>query len=55
MNGAELGTMKTGTGDDGIFWRVITEPMARADADQVCALLKRAGQDCILRKFAVDG
>ena len=55
LNGAELGTMKTDTGDDGIFWRVVTEPMARADADQVCASLKRAGQDCILRKFTVDG
>lgn len=55
LDGAELGTMKTDTGDDGIFWRVVTEPMARADADQVCAALKRAGQDCILRKFKVDG
>jgi len=55
LDGAELGTMKTDTGDDGIFWRVVTEPMARADADQVCAALKRAGQDCILRKYKVDG
>ena len=55
LDGAGLGTMKTDTGDDGIFWRVVTEPMARADADQVCAALKRAGQDCILRKFKVDG
>ena len=54
LDGAELGTMKTDTGDDGIFWRVVTEPMARVDADQVCAALKRAGQDCILRKFEVD-
>ena len=55
LDGAGLGTMKTDTGDDGIFWRVVTEPMARADADQVCAALKRAGQDCILRRFKVDG
>ncbi len=55
LDGAELGTMKTDTGDDGIFWRVVTEPMSRADADRVCASLKRAGQDCILRKFAVNG
>ena len=55
LDGAELGTMKTDTGDDGIFWRVVTEPMARADADQVCAALKRAGQDCILRKYKADG
>ena len=55
LDGAELGTMKTDTGDDGIFWRVVTEPMLRADADRVCASLKRAGQDCILRKYVGDG
>jgi len=53
LDGAELGTMKTDTGDDGIFWRVVTEPMARADADNVCTALKRAGQDCILRKYSL--
>jgi len=55
LDGAELGTMRTDAGDDGVFWRVVTEPMARADADKVCAALKRAGQDCILRKYVVDG
>lgn len=54
LDGAELGTMKTDTGVDGIFWRVVTEPMSRPDADRVCVALKRAGQDCILRKYAVD-
>ena len=51
LEGAELGTMKTDTGDDGVFWRVVTEPLSRTDADSVCASLKRAGQDCILRKY----
>ena len=51
LDGAELGTMKTDSGDNGIFWRVVTEPLPRAEADRVCAALKRAGQDCILRKF----
>lgn len=51
LAGAELGTMKSDSGGDGIFWRVVTEPLPRAEADQICASLKRAGQDCILRKF----
>ena len=51
LDGAELGTMKTDSGGNGIFWRVVTEPLPRAEADRVCAALKRAGQDCILRKF----
>lgn len=51
LDGAELGTMKSDSGDNGIFWRVVTEPLPRAEADRVCAALKRAGQDCILRKF----
>ena len=51
LDGAELGTMKSDSGGDGIFWRVVTEPLPRAEADQICAALKRAGQDCILRKY----
>ena len=56
LDGAELGTMKSDRGADGIFWRVVTEPLPRVEADRICASLKRAGQDCILRKFdAADG
>ena len=51
LNGATLGTMKVDTGDNGVFWRVVSEPLPRPDADTLCANLKRAGQDCILRKF----
>ena len=47
----ELGTMKVDAGENGIFWRVVTEPLSRTDADALCASLKRAGQECILRKF----
>ena len=47
----ELGTMKVDAGENGVFWRVVTEPLERASADTLCAALKRAGQDCILRKF----
>jgi len=50
LQGATLGTMRIDTGDNGIFWRVVTEPLPRVVADTVCAALKRAGQDCILRK-----
>ena len=53
LNGATLGTMKIDTGENGVFWRVVSEPLPRADADNLCANLKRAGQDCILRKFNV--
>jgi len=51
LSGVELGTMKVDAGENGIFWRVITEPLQRVDADSLCSALKRAGQDCILRKF----
>jgi len=30
---------------------VVTEPLLRSEADALCTGLKRAGQDCILRKF----
>ena len=51
LDGAELGTMKHDNGDDGVFWRVVSEPLPRFAADRICSALKRAGQDCILRKF----
>ena len=51
MDGAELGTMKHDNGDDGVFWRVVSEQLPRVKADRICSALKRAGQDCILRKF----
>ena len=51
LSGVELGTMKVDAGENGIFWRVITEPLQRVEADSLCAALKRSGQDCILRKF----
>lgn len=50
LNNIILETTKIETKDNGIFWRIVTETLARADADDLCTLLKRAGQDCILRK-----
>ena len=52
LQGASLGTMRVDTGENGVFWRIVTEPLPRAPADTICAALKRAGQECILRKFA---
>ena len=51
LQGATLGTIRIDTGENGIFWRVVSEPLPREAADTICASLKRAGQDCILRKF----
>ncbi len=51
LDGAELGTMKHDNGDDGVFWRVVSAPLPRVEADRLCSALQRAGQDCILRKF----
>ena len=51
LQGATLGTIRINTGENGIFWRVVSEPLPREAADTICASLKRAGQDCILRKF----
>ncbi|MDB3891752.1 SPOR domain-containing protein [Alphaproteobacteria bacterium] len=51
LSGVTMGTMRIDTGNNGVFWRIVSEPLPRAAADKVCASLKRAGQDCILRKF----
>lgn len=51
LQGAKLGTIRIDTGENGTFWRVVSEPLPREAADTICASLKRAGQDCILRKF----
>ncbi len=51
LQGATLGTISIDKGENGIFWRIVSEPLSREAADTICAALKRAGQDCILRKF----
>jgi hypothetical protein len=55
LNNTILETSKIETKDNGIFWRIVTEPLSRANADNLCTLLKRAGQDCILRKVKTAG
>ena len=45
-----LGVMQVVAANSTMFWRVITEPLPGRDARSICDNLKRAGQDCILRK-----
>lgn len=54
LQGLTLGIMQADTGSSGIFWRVTTEPLPTEDARALCANMKRAGQDCIFRKVAVQ-
>ncbi len=48
---AVLETMQVDTSTNGTFHRVVSEPMSRNDADLLCQALRRAGQDCFLRKY----
>ena len=32
------------------WWRVTTKPIPSSEAEKICDMLKRSGQDCILRK-----
>ena len=50
LDGSELGVMQIDAGSSGIFWRVITPALDPQAARQICDRLKRAGQDCILRR-----
>ena len=54
LQGLTLGIMQADTGASGVFWRVTTEPLPTEDARALCDSLKRAGQDCIFRKVAVQ-
>ena len=51
LDGIKLQTMRLDTGANGIFFRVVSPPLPRAEAETVCTNLRRAGQDCFLRKF----
>ena len=56
LEGIKLQTMRLDTGANGIFFRVVSPPLPRFVAETACAKLRRAGQDCFLRKFtAPDG
>ena len=51
LDGIKLQTMRLDTGANGIFFRVVSPPLPRAEAETACTNLRRAGQDCFLRKF----
>ena len=56
LESIKLQTMRLDTGANGIFFRVVSPPLPRLVAETACAKLRRAGQDCFLRKFtAPDG
>ena len=52
LQDADLETMSVDTGSNGIFYRVISAPLPRPDADKICGVLRRSGQDCFLRKYS---
>jgi hypothetical protein len=47
----QLQTIRLDTGSNGVFFRVASAPMSRTEAENTCKKLRRAGQDCFLRKF----
>ena len=51
LDGIQLQTMRLDTGTNGVFFRVVSPPLLRAKAETACTNLRRAGQDCFLRKF----
>ena len=44
LNGVELGHIKRGE-----YWRVVSDPMPRADAARLCSVFRSVGQDCITK------
>lgn len=50
LNGYTLSSNLIEKTDGGKFWRVMTSPMPAVEAAAICDALKRAGQDCIVRK-----
>jgi len=55
LGGMRLQTMQLDTGTNGIFFRVVSAPLGRDGAEAACTRLRRAGQDCFLRKFTAPG
>ena len=53
LNDIKLQTMRLDTGANGIFFRVVSPPLPRVQAETACTNLRRAGQDCFLRKFTM--
>ena len=51
LQNGDLETMSVDTGSNGIFYRIVSAPLPRPDADKICGILRRSGQDCFLRKY----
>ena len=51
LQAVNLETMRVDTGSNGIFYRIVSAPLPRPDADKICSVLRRSGQDCFLRKY----
>ena len=51
LQGVRLQSMRLDTGSNGVFFRVVSAPISRTEAENTCTNLRRAGQDCFLRKF----
>ncbi len=51
LDGIKLQTTRLDTGSNGVFFRVVSPPLPRGKAEVACVNLRRAGQDCFLRKF----
>jgi cell division septation protein DedD len=54
LDGIKLHPVRLDTVSNGIFFRVVSPPMSRAVAETTCINLRRAGQDCFLRKFTAS-
>jgi cell division septation protein DedD len=51
LQNVDLETMSVDTGSNGTFYRIVSAPLPRPDADKICGVLRRSGQDCFLRKY----
>ena len=51
LQDVDLETMSVDTGSNGIFYRIVSAALPRPDADKICGVLRRSGQDCFLRKY----
>jgi hypothetical protein len=52
LQDVDLETMSVDTGSNGIFYRIVSASLPRPDADKICGVLRRSGQDCFLRKYS---
>ena len=51
LKDVDLETMRVDNGSNGIFHRIVSIPLPRQEADKMCSILRRSGQDCFLRKY----